>query len=149
MNRDTYARFLRSEAYKELLIGGKKKVSSLTRFSSSKNRKSAHSLLLFRFIFFLQSTRALTQTHKHSKTKDACARVAGSLINGVHSRWTKKKSQAHHSIIFFFCCCSVFSCPKNTNVNRFFYSYSTIHHIIFTHLYIHIFILPVSLSFSS
>jgi len=25
MNRDTYARFLRSEAYKELLIGGKKK----------------------------------------------------------------------------------------------------------------------------
>lgn len=27
MNRDTYARFLRSEAYKELLIGGKKKVS--------------------------------------------------------------------------------------------------------------------------
>ena len=27
MNRDTYARFLRSEAYKELLLGGKKKVS--------------------------------------------------------------------------------------------------------------------------
>ena len=29
MNRDTYARFLRSEAYKELLLGGKKKVSKL------------------------------------------------------------------------------------------------------------------------
>ena len=28
MNRDTYARFLRSDAYKELLVGGKKKVSS-------------------------------------------------------------------------------------------------------------------------
>jgi hypothetical protein len=28
MNRDTYARFLRSEAYKELLIGGKKKVNN-------------------------------------------------------------------------------------------------------------------------
>ena len=28
MNRDTYARFLRSEAYKELLLGGKKKVST-------------------------------------------------------------------------------------------------------------------------
>jgi hypothetical protein len=28
MNRDTYARFLRSEAYKELLLGGKKKVSN-------------------------------------------------------------------------------------------------------------------------
>jgi hypothetical protein len=27
MNRDTYARFLRSEVYKELLLGGKKKVS--------------------------------------------------------------------------------------------------------------------------
>jgi hypothetical protein len=27
MNRDTYARFLRSETYKELLLGGKKKVS--------------------------------------------------------------------------------------------------------------------------
>lgn len=27
MNRDTYARFLRSEAYKELLLGGKKKLS--------------------------------------------------------------------------------------------------------------------------
>ena len=27
MNRDTYARFLRSEAYKEILMGGKKKVS--------------------------------------------------------------------------------------------------------------------------
>lgn len=31
MNRDTYARFLRSEAYKELLIGGKKKVSGARR----------------------------------------------------------------------------------------------------------------------
>ncbi|CAF1326877.1 unnamed protein product [Adineta ricciae] len=29
MNRDTYARFLRSEAYKELLLGGKKKPPSL------------------------------------------------------------------------------------------------------------------------
>ena len=29
MNRDTYARFLRSEAYKELLAGGKKKVGDL------------------------------------------------------------------------------------------------------------------------
>ncbi len=28
MNRDTYARFLRSEIYKELLIGGKKKVNN-------------------------------------------------------------------------------------------------------------------------
>ena len=28
MNRDTYARFLRSDAYKELLVGGKKKVSN-------------------------------------------------------------------------------------------------------------------------
>ena len=27
MNRDTYARFLRSESYRELLFGGKKKVS--------------------------------------------------------------------------------------------------------------------------
>jgi len=30
MNRDTYARFLRSEAYKELLLGGKKKVRRIT-----------------------------------------------------------------------------------------------------------------------
>jgi hypothetical protein len=46
MNRDTYARFLRSEAYKELLIGGKKKVSNELNLPkdvisfSSKNQKS-------------------------------------------------------------------------------------------------------------
>ncbi len=32
MNRDTYARFLRSDTYKELLLGGKKKVSKKFKY---------------------------------------------------------------------------------------------------------------------
>jgi len=46
MNRDTYARFLRSEAYKELLLGGKKKVSN----ESNKQER-------FYFIFILQKNK--------------------------------------------------------------------------------------------
>ncbi len=48
MNRDTYARFLRSEVYKELLLGGKKKVSKKFKYMII----LAHMEYFFFFFFF-------------------------------------------------------------------------------------------------
>ena len=108
MNRDTYARFLRSEAYKELLIGGKKKVSFslFLEIFSIIDQNRAYFMLLFEFYHFLFFNQLCTstQTHEHSNNKDACVRVAGSFIYGVHLRWREKKSIEKNqiaSIIFF------------------------------------------------
>ena len=67
MNRDTYARFLRSEAYKELLLGGKKKVSYLYHFPLIISFLSNESATLFISNFIWANTCKNT-VHTHFYT---------------------------------------------------------------------------------
>jgi hypothetical protein len=108
MNRDTYARFLRSEAYKELLLGGKKKVS--IKFS---NRIISIHITLF---FFGQT---YLNMHIHNN-KNECNTDVGCVNNCVNLMWDNEYfSFLFYSLTFFFVCCCyyyfVFSYPKNTD----------------------------------
>ena len=84
MNRDTYARFLRSETYKELLMGGKKKVISREIeswiFSSSPFRRRScysHPILFLA----LQKILIYIYMYKYTHTQDKEKHHHLSLIN--------------------------------------------------------------------
>jgi len=98
MNRDTYARFLRSEAYKELLLGGKKKVSNEFHikkieyiFLQNKKTKLRYIYFVHCFSTFFGQTHVkmhiYTYIHNHSDNKDGCGDGGGSFSDSVNLLW--------------------------------------------------------------
>ncbi len=80
MNRDTYARFLRSEAYKELLLGGKKKVGHAFPFSKDFLSSKKSSTLFFLLLFGQTPSCTYICIHTYTYTRIQILRIRGIMV---------------------------------------------------------------------